>query len=68
MSAVRKKKPTLEQQINEDGIRFLGKHISREKALALMVVTTLACAMPIVVWTARMIPFRAGRWYLPSRA
>ena len=49
MSAVRKKKPTLEQQINEDGIRFLGKHISREKALALMVVTTLACAMPIVL-------------------
>ena len=53
MSAVRKKKPTLEQQINEDGIRFLGKHISREKALALMVVTTLACAMPIVLGVMR---------------
>ncbi len=53
MSAVRKKKPTLEQQINEDGIRFLGKHISREKALALMAVTTLACAMPILLGVMR---------------
>ena len=53
MSAVRKKNPTLEQQINEDGIRFLGKHISREKALALMAVTTLACAMPIVLGVMR---------------
>lgn len=43
------KKPRLEQQINEEGLRFLGKHISREKALALLCATLLACAMPMVM-------------------
>ena len=53
MAAVQKKKPTLEQQISEDGIRFLGKHVSREKALALMAVTTLACAIPMILGVTR---------------
>ena len=53
MTAVQKKKPTLEQQINEDGIRFLGKHVSREKAMALLAVTLLACAMPMVMGVMR---------------
>ena len=49
MSAVQKKKPTLEQQVNEEGIRFLGKHVSREKAAALFAATLLACAMPMIL-------------------
>ena len=49
MSAVQKKKPTLEQQVNEEGIRFLGKHVSREKAAALFAASLLACAMPMIL-------------------
>ena len=49
MPAVQKKKPALEQQINEEGIRFLGKHVSREKATALFAATLLACAMPMIL-------------------
>lgn len=43
------KQPKLEEQITEEGLRFLGKHISREKALALLCATLIACAMPIVM-------------------
>lgn len=43
------KKVKLEEQINEEGIKTLGKHVSREKALGLMAVTLLVCAMPVVM-------------------
>lgn len=52
VSSVRKKvKP--EEQINEEGIRFLGKHVSREKAWGLLAVTLLVCAMPMVLGALR---------------
>lgn len=53
MAAVQKKKPTLEQQISEDGIRFLRASTFPGKRLALMAVTTLGLRHPMILGVTR---------------
>jgi hypothetical protein len=55
MSKQRKEKTAEERQIEMESARIFGKHVSKEKAYVLLVVTLLACAAPMLLgaklWT-----------------
>lgn len=45
----RQKKTAQERQVEVESARIFGKHVSREKAYLLLVVTLVACALPMVM-------------------
>ena len=50
MSNKKKKKlPGMTREMEMESARMFGKHVTKEKAILLLVVTMLACAMPIQV-------------------
>nr|WP_325196709.1 SdpI family protein [uncultured Oscillibacter sp.] len=50
MSNTKKKIKTAEErQVEIESARIFGKHVSREKAVALLVATLIACALPMVL-------------------
>ena len=49
MSKKMKKKNAMTREMEIEGAKIFGKHVAKEKALMLFVVTMLACAMPIQI-------------------
>lgn len=50
MSTKTKKKKTAEElMIEREGARMFGKHVSKQKGIVLLVVTLIACALPMVL-------------------
>lgn len=49
MSTKKKNKNGMTREMEIEGAKIFGKHVSKEKALVLLVVTMLACAMPIQI-------------------
>ena len=48
MSSKKKKKnPGMTREMEKEGARVFGKHVAKEKAVLLLVVTMLACALPM---------------------
>ena len=49
MSSKKKKELARERLVQEEAARLFGKHVSRNKAYLLMAVTTVACALPMLL-------------------
>lgn len=49
MSSKKNKQQAADRQVQEEAARLFGKHVSRNKAYLLMVVTVVACALPMLL-------------------
>ena len=49
MSSKTKKRQAMDRQAEMEAARLFGKHVTRDKAILLAVVTTVACALPAVL-------------------
>ena len=49
MSSKTKKRQVMDRQAEMEAARLFGKHVTRDKAILLAVVTTVACALPAVL-------------------